>query len=324
MSKQQNFNMKKFIALAAILSAGCMLTLAQAGSEVQHRTISANGIKLHYVVSGEGEPVVLVPGWPESWYAWRRVIPELVKNGRRVFVIDPRGFGDSDMPQTGYDPETIANDLHAFITALDLAKNGGVDIVAHDVGTWISFHHATRFPQDVRRLVLTEASIPGVSTLPGGATDDATNLRTWHFAFNRLDDLPEILVQGHEREYLTWFFNHKTLKKDAFDQAAIDEYVRLFSRPGAAKASFDYYRVAFSASGVEQAKESAARRLTMPVLALGGEGGVGSALLKTLQPLGDHVSGGVLKGYGHYLPEECPEELTRAILDFWNSHPTVK
>ncbi|MGH8474381.1 MAG: alpha/beta fold hydrolase [Methylococcales bacterium] len=282
----------------------------------------ANGVKLHYVVSGEGEPVVLVSGWPESWYAWRRVIPKLVSTGRRVYAIDPRGFGDSEKPLTGYDPDTLARDLHGFIDALGLAKNGGMDIIGHDIGTWITFAHATTFPKDVRRLVVTDASIPGVSTLPGGTTDRATNARIWHFAFNRLDDLPETLVQGHERAYLSWFFGNKTLHKDAIDATALDVYVRAFSQPGAARAGFDYYRGFFDEAGL--AKANAARRLAMPVLALGGEGGVGGALLKAVQPLGDKVRGGVLAGCGHYMPEECPEELTRAILEFWQSNPQSK
>ena len=300
--------------------AASNLRLTPRGIETRHGEVLVNGVKLHYVVAGEGEPVVLVPGWPESWYAWRRVMPELVRNGRRVFAIDPRGFGDSEKPLDGYDPDTAAKDLHAFIEALELGKGHGVDVVGHDIGTWIAFAHATTFPKDVRRLVLTDASVPGVSTLPGGTSDRATNLKTWHFGFNRLDDLPEMLVQGHERAFLTWFFANKTLRKGAIDEAEIDEYVRVFSSPGTARAGFAYYRAAFDDTGLAQAKAEAARRLTMPVLALGGEGGVGGALLKVVQPLGDNVQGGVLAGCGHYLPEECPEELTRAILEFWRSN----
>ncbi|MGH6821128.1 MAG: alpha/beta fold hydrolase, partial [Methylocella sp.] len=285
-------------------------------------TILVNGVKLHYVIAGEGEPVVLVPGWPESWFTWRRVIPKLVqKTAGACTPSTPRGFGDSDKPVGRYDPGTAANDLHALIAALNLAKDGGVDIVGHDIGTWITFAHATTYPQDVRRLVLSEASIPGVSTLPGGTPDRATNLRIWHFGFNRLNDLPEILVKGHERAYLAWFFNNKTLHKGAIDDA-LDEYARLFSNPDNVRASFDYYRDSFDETGLAQGKAEAARRLTMPVLALGGEGGVGEAMLKTLQPLSDNVHGGVLTGCGHYLPEECPDELTQAILEFWKTNPS--
>jgi pimeloyl-ACP methyl ester carboxylesterase len=290
-------------------------------TNARHETVSVNGVKLHYVVDGDGDPVVLVPGWPESWYAWRQVMPELVRNGRRVFAIDPRGFGDSEKPLSGYDPDTTANDLHAFIEALGLASGGGVDIVGHDVGTWIAFNHATRFPNDVRRLVLTDAAIPGVSSPPGGVPDRAKNIKTWHFAFNRLDELPEILVKDRERTFLIWLFANKTLRKGTFDEAAIDEYVRVLSSPGATRSGFEYFRAAFDDGAISQAKIKSAR-LTMPVLALGGEGGVSDALLKTMQTLGDDVHGGVIAGCGHYLPEERPEELARAILDFWQSNPS--
>lgn len=176
------------IVCALLLSAICGSTSAEpaprmtavtsisraGGAEIadfQHASVMANGVRLHYVVTGKGEPVVLVPGWPQSWYAWRLVMPELVRAGRRVYALDPRGFGDSDKPPTGYDPDTAAKDLHAFMEALGLSASGGVDVVGHDVGTWIAYFHAATFPQDVRRLVLTEASIPGVSPPPSGIPD---------------------------------------------------------------------------------------------------------------------------------------------------------
>ena len=145
------------------------------------------------------------------------------------------------------------------------------------------------------------------------------NLKSWQFAFNRLDDLPEILVTGRERAYLTWIFETKSLRNYAIEPAAVDEYVRVFSEPGAVRASFAWYREAFSAEGLAQAKVRAAQRLPMPVLALGGSDGVGDALHATMATLGDHVSGGAIgEGCGHFLPEECPDELATAMLTFWH------
>lgn len=311
-----------WLAPLIVMANGPALTTGEAQAELRHATVAVNGIRIHYVVTGVGEPVILVPGWPECWLAWRRVIPEFVRGGRRVYAIDPRGFGESEKSPTGYDPVTAADDLHGFIEALGLAKSGGVDIVGHDLGTWIAFAHATTYPGDVRRLVLSEANLPGVSALPGGTPDAETNLRIWHFGFFRLDDLPEMLVRGHEREFLTWFFTNKTRRKDAIEPAALDEYVRLFSDPGTARASFNYYRDFFAAKGIAQMQANARRRLRMPVLALGAEGGVGSALLNTVRPLGDNVHGGVLAGFGHYLPEECPELFARTIAEFWAANPS--
>ncbi len=204
----------------------------------EHHSVLANGVRLHYVSAGEGEPVLLIPGWPQSWYAWRFVMKDLAAAGRRVVAVDPRGFGDSEKPARGYDLLTAADDIHAFIQAAGLARPGGIDVVSHDVGTWIAYSHASAYPHDVRRLVLSEASIPG-TTPPSGPPGDAANVKTWHFGFNRLDDLPEILVQGHERAYLTWLFANKSMRGWQFDSSAIDEYVRVFSAPGAARAGFE-------------------------------------------------------------------------------------
>jgi len=295
------------------------LTASQPFGEVAHHVVRVNGVRFHYVTAGSGEPVVLIPGWPESWIAWRKVIPLLVKQGRQVYVLDPRGIGDSDKPQGGYDLDTAARDLHGFIAATGLARTGGVDIAAHDVGTWIALAHAQAYPSDVRRLVLTEAALPGVSPpTPAGIPSEAVNLKSWQFSFNRLDDLPEILVQGHERAYLAWIFATKSQRNYAIEPAALDEYVRVFSEPGAARASFAWYRTVFSPEELARAKARTAQRLTMPVLALGGSDGVGDALRATIATLGDRVEGGAVgEGCGHFLPEECPDELTAAILAFW-------
>ena len=151
---------------------------------------------------------------------------------------------------------------------------------------------------------------------------EAINLKSWQFPFNRLIDLPEILVQGHERDYLSWIFATKSTRAYAIEPAALDEYVRVFAAPGGARAGFDWYRAAFSPEGLAQAKLRATRRLPMPVLALGGKDGVGDGLRVTVATLGDHVTGGGIgEGCGHFLPEECPEELMAAILAFWRETP---
>jgi len=290
-------------------------------TDLEHHTVKIDGTRFHYVTAGAGEPVLLLPGWPESWIAWRKVVPLLVKAGRKVIVLDPRGFGESDKPAGGYDLDTAARDLHRFLEVTNLAQPGGIDIVAHDVGTWIGHAHAANYPADVKRLVLTESNIPGVTTFGGGIPSEAVNLKSWQFAFNRLNDLPEILIQGREREYLAWLFATKSYRAHAIDAAALDAYVRQYSAPGALRAGFAWYRENFNAEGLAQAKIRAAKRLTMPVLALGGSEGVGDALRTTVATIADRVEGGAIagagEGCGHFLPEECPAELTDAVLKFW-------
>jgi pimeloyl-ACP methyl ester carboxylesterase len=309
------------VLLVAVFAASPALpqTAAAPFGEVAHHVVRVDSLRFHYVTAGSGEPVVLIPGWPEmSWIAWRKVIPLLVKAGRQVYALEPRGFGDSDKPQGGYDLDTAARDLHGFLAATGLSRPGGVDIVGHDVGTWIGHSHAALYPGDVKRLVLTESNVPGVTPPPSGFPSEAVNLKSWQFAFNRLDDLPEILVQGRERAYLAWLFATKTTRTHAIEPAAFEEYVRVFSTPGVARAGFAWYRANFSTEGLAQAKARAGKRLPMPVLALGGSDGVGDALRAAVATIGDNVKGGAIgDGCGHFLPSECPDELAAALIAFW-------
>jgi pimeloyl-ACP methyl ester carboxylesterase len=316
-------------ALAAV-AAGVMLATSGASQStaeaepIEHHVAKIEGVGFHYVTAGTGDPVLLLPGWPESWIAWRKVVPLLVNEGRRVVVLDPRGIGESDKPVGGYDLDTAARDLHRFLEVANLSRTGGIDIVAHDIGSWIAEAHAASFPADVKRLVLTEVLIPGFIPTPQSAIpSDSANLKGWQFAFNRLNDLPEVLVQGRERAFLSWIFATKSTRSYAIDSAALEEYTSQYSAPGAMRAGFAWYRANFGAEGVVQAKSRASKRLPMPVLALGGSDGVGDALRATLAPIGDRVEGGSIggsaEGCGHFLPEECPAELTEAIIGFWRT-----
>jgi pimeloyl-ACP methyl ester carboxylesterase len=281
-----------------------------------------NGIRLHYAVTGHGEPVLLLHGWPESLVAWRHVMPLLAKSGRRVWAIDLRGFGDSDKAAAGYDLDNVARDVHEFIRAAPVATDGqGVDIVAHDLGSWVAHALAANYPADVRRLVLSEALLPAIAPAPPAIPDEAANLRTWHFAFNRLDDLPEILVRGREREYLTFLFQTKSVRRWRIDAPTLEEYVRQFSAPGAARAGFDYYRVNYSTAGLAKARARSEKMLAMPTLAIGASGGVGDALYKTLRQVAPDLQGVVLDDCGHFLPDECPDEVVGAVTAFWRSRP---
>jgi len=309
-----------FPAAAAAGAANAAPASVAASFGFADHAVAANGVRLHYVVVGEGDPVLLLPGWPESWYAWRFVMKALAEAGREVYALDPRGFGDSEKPASGYDLATAADDVHAFIQTTGLARAGGIDIVSHDVGSWIAYAHANAYPEDVRRLVLSEALIPWTAP-PAATPSDAQNVKSWHFGFNRLNDLPEILVQGHERAYLAWLFANKSVRGWTIDPAALDEYVRVFSAPGAARAGFDYYREAFNASGMAQMKTRLTHKLATPILTLAAEGSLGPNMLLNLQPLAQNVRGEVIAGCGHYLPEECPSEFAQAVTGFWRETP---
>ena len=281
-------------------------------SRFRHGTATVDGVRLHYVEGGEGPPVLLLPGWPQSWYAWRHVMTGLLEAGRRVVALDPRGMGDSDRPGQDYDMATIAAEVHDFAEQVGLLEAGPFDVVAHDIGTWIAFAYAADWPADLRTLAVFDAAIPGVTPPPAaGATPDAVNVKQWHFAFNRLDDLPELLVTGRERAFLTWLMKSKAVRPWTIGPADMDEYVRTAEIGGTMRASASFYRVGFGPEGLRQSRARAERRLPMPVLAFGAETGVGTVLVDTMRQVADDVRGGVFGNCGHYMPEEAP----LAVLD---------
>lgn len=287
------------------------------GLAFRHGMATVRGVRLHYVEGGHGRPLLLIPGWPQSWYAWRDVMPALAAAGHRVIAVDPRGMGDSDHPPTGYDTATVAADLHALVQHLGLTDDGPIDVVGHDVGGWIAFAFAADWPADVRRLGLMEAALLGVSPPPpAGIPSDAVNVRTWHFAFNRLPDLPEMLVAGREREYLGWLFAQRAAKPWVFTPQVLDEYTRVYTQPGGARTAFAYYRAGASEEALAQNRQRAARGLPMPVLAIGGELSVGAALKDTLRPLASQLQGEVILACGHFVMEECPDAVLAQLLPF--------
>jgi pimeloyl-ACP methyl ester carboxylesterase len=284
---------------------------------LQHKLINVDGIRIHYVEAGVGAPILLIPGWPESWYAWRDVIPKLAQSGRRVIAIDPRGMGDSAHPSQGFTPQIVAAEIHRFAQLLGLLDGMQLDVAAHDVGAWIAYAYASDWPTDVRTLTLLDAALPGVSPLPtADIPADEVNTRTWHFSFNRIPDLPEILVRGHEREYLTWLFSQKAARPWVFTPAVIDEYTRTYTQPGGTRTAFAYYRESFSRESLDANKARASKMLEMPVMAIGGQSGVGLSLLNTMKGIARNVQGHVLADCGHFVMEECPEEVASHLIKF--------
>ena len=197
-----------------------------------HNTASVNGIQLHYVIGGQGDPVVLIHGWPETWYAWHKVMPALAKN-YTVIAPDLRGLGDSSKPVTGYDGKTLAEDIHQLVGKLGFKT---IFLVGHDIGTQVAYSYAAAHPTEVKRLAVMELPIPGF-TPPG------LEGKIWWFVFHQTPDVPEALVQGKESIYLSWFYQNLAYNPAGITQAAINDYVNHYSAPGAMRAGFEHYRV---------------------------------------------------------------------------------
>ncbi len=276
------------------------------GIPFSHHLKTVNGIQIHYVIGGQGDPVVLLHGWPETWYEWRHVMPVLAKN-YTVIVPDLRGLGDSSKPVTGYDGKMASEDIYQLIPQLGFKK---IFLVGHDVGAEIAYPYAAAHHNNVKRLVILDVPILGIG--PG------RNLSgLWHIPFHMVRDVPEMLVQGHEREYLTWFYRHFTCNPEAITQEDIDEFVSHYSAPGGMRAGFEYYR-AFP-ENMKQNIESSKIKLPMPVLALGGECSFGTAALESMRLLATDVHGGLVPNSGHWIPEEQPKFLVDQLFKFFGS-----
>ena len=288
----------------------------------RHGTARVGDLHLHYVEGGDGRPILLIPGWPQTWYAWRHVMPLLVEAGRRVIAIDPRGTGESDRPLEGYDLTTVAADIHGLVEALDLSSDGPIDVAGHDVGAWIAYAYASDWRSDIRRLALLDALIPGLSAPRVDLGVREGHLRSWHFPFNQLDDLPELLLAGREHSFLTWLFRAKSVRPWAFTADDIGEYARQLAAPGAIRAATAYYKAAFSAEGIAANRRRAKKPLDIPLHVLAAERGLGEAMVEALTPLAREVRGRAVSHCGHYMPEECPDEIAAELLAFFEPAST--
>lgn len=269
-----------------------------------HHTAKVNDVQLHYVIGGQGEPIVLLHGWPTTWYEWRRIMPKLSEN-YTVVVPDTRGLGDSSRPANGYDKKTLAQDIFSLVQKLNFEQ---VNLVGHDVGGQIAYAYANEYPEKVSHLAILEVALSG---LAGWNKFDP-----WHFSFHTVRDLPEVLVAGKERIYLTHFYTNPqyVYNPASFSQTEIDEYVRTYSAPDAMRAGFEYYR-AFN-EDAQQNQKYAQVRLKMPVMAVGGANSLGDFLYQQLQEVAENVQGELIDNCGHWPSIERPNELTELLLDF--------
>ncbi len=279
----------------------------------EHRFETIDGVRLHYVTGGkaDGPVVLLLAGFPESWFAWRKLMPSLAAN-YRIIAPDLPGQGDSDRPADGYDTESLATAVHKLLGRLGITRHA---LVGHDVGAWVAYPYAAMFGSDVSRLVLMDAGIPGV-TLPEALPISPDRAwRTWHFAFHAIPDLPEMLITGREAEYLDWFLRRKAADPQSFSDADIVEYLRVFRKDGGLRAGLAFYRAA--ALSARQNRALAARgKLAMPVLALGSDQGSIADMATPLRAIAEDVQGGIVGHCGHFLPEEQPDAVAKELMAF--------
>src|SRR6202521_4242656 len=271
---------------------------------IQSRFANVNGTRLHYLVAGKGDPVVLLHGYAEKSHMWLPLMPKLAAS-HTVIAVDLRGAGQSSTPADGYTKAALAQDVHAITQKLGYQRTR---IVGHDIGLMVAYAFAALYPNEVDRIVLMDAFLPGV-----GKWRDVWLMRDlWHFHF--YGKTPLALVHGRERIYFEHFWNdfaanpaHSIPERDR------RFYAKAYGRPGGMRAGFEYFR-AFEKDGEDFAR-FAQKPLTMPMLVLTGEKASAEFLIEQGRLVATNVESVVIRGSGHWLMEEAPEQVIPKLVE---------
>ena len=271
----------------------------------QSRFAEANGVRLHYLIAGQGDPVVLLHGYAQTSHMWLPLIAKLAGT-RTVIAPDLRGIGESGTPPDGYTKAAMAEDIHALVQSLGLKR---IRIVGHDIGLMVAYAFAAQHPAEVDRIVLMDAFLPGV-----GSWRDVWLMRDlWHFHF--YGETPLALVAGRERTYLEHFWNDFAADRNhSVPEADRQLYAKAYGRPGGMRAGFEVFR-AFERDAEDFAR-FALQPLTMPMLVLTGEKASGDGLIRQARLVASDVEGIVVRGSGHWLMEEAPDQVIPRLVEF--------
>jgi len=286
-------------------SSGIPAKADEAAVAIASRVAEVDGVKLHYLTAGHGPTVILLHGYTQTSRMWRPIIPLLAEKFT-VIAPDLPGIGDSEIPSDRLDMKNAAIRIHGLAKSLGVAK---ARVVGHDIGLMVAYAYAAQFPAETEKLVVMDAFLPGVA----GWEDVYNNPGIWHFRFN--GPTPEALVKGRERIYFDYFWNDfaadKTHSLPEADRAA---YAAAYARPGRMRAGWAYF-VSFQQAAKDFA-ELSKTKLTMPVLAIGGEKANGTVLGEQMKIVATNSTMIVLKDTGHWVLEEQPKQTTDALLKF--------
>ena len=294
------------LSLAILLGPSPSFAQTPAGTNaISSRFAEANGTKLHYLSAGHGPALLLLHGYAETSRMWRPIIPRLAEKFT-VIAPDLPGIGDSDIPSSGLDMKSAAATIHALVKSLGVTS---ARVVGHDIGLMVAYAYAAQFPTETEKLVEMDAFLPGVA----GWENVYNNPVIWHFRFN--GETPELLVRGRERIYFEHFWNNFAADKNhSIPEADRVAYAAAYARPGRMRAGWAYF-VSFQQAAKDFAQLSQTK-LTMPVLAIGGEKANGDVLAKQLKLVATNVTVVILKNTGHWVLEEKPKETFDALFNF--------
>ena len=295
-------------SLAILILLTTTSAIAQTRSRgIQDRFAEVNGLRLHYLVAGKGNPVILLHGYAETSHMWRPLMVELAKT-HTVIAPDLRGFGQSSKPMTGYDKKTMAQDIHSLAASLRFSR---AIVVGHDIGLMVAYAYAAQYPTEVDRVVLMDAFLPGV-----GDWKTVWLLRDlWHFHF--YGETPLKLVAGRERIYFEHFWNDFAADpKHSVPEADRQFYAKQYAQAGAMRAGFEVFRN--FEQDAKDFSQFAQTKLAMPMLVLTGEKASGEFLIEQSRLVNSNVEGVVIKGSGHWLMEEAPRQVIPKLVAFIN------
>ena len=274
----------------------------------ESRYVDAGDLRMHAAIGGDGPPLLLIHGWPQTWYQYRLLMPALARDFQ-VVAAEQRGIGLSDKPEDGYDTGTLANDFAALMEALGHDRFA---VVGCDTGMLIGYALAADHPDRVERLVVGEAPLPGITPPTPLVLPPPLNDRLWHIAFNALAKVNEQLVVDREEIFFAAEYSASAGSKK-LPEDVVGYYVDRLRSPEALHGTFQLYR-AFVRT-IAQNEQRKARRLAMPVLAIGGAESSGEMVADTMKLTADDVQGLVVPG-GHWLAEQAPEEFLTALTVF--------
>jgi pimeloyl-ACP methyl ester carboxylesterase len=272
---------------------------------IKARNIKVNGTTIHVRAGGKGPAVTLLHGFGDTGDMWAPVAEALIDD-HMVVAPDLRGIGLSAHPPGGYEKTNQAIDV---AQVLDRLKIDSTVLVTHDIGNMVGYAFAAQFPARVSRWVVIDAPLPGI----GPWDDQLRNPKVWHFNFRGPD--VERLVKGRERIYLDRFWNELSANPKKIDEATRRHYARLYARPGAMHCAFEQF-AAFTQDAQDNQVLAAKGKLTMPILALGGDHSYKTLMADIMRFVGTDITGGMIKDSGHWVMEEQPEQTTAAIVDF--------
>src|SRR5580704_11736914 len=276
-----------------------------ADAAIASQSAEVGGVKLHYLKAGHGPAVILLHGYTQTSRMWRPIMPLLAEKFT-VIAPDLPGIGDSEIPKAGLDMKSAAISIHGLVKSLGIEK---ARVVGHDIGLMVAYGYAAQFPVETEKLVVMDAFLPGVA----GWEDVYNNPGIWHFRFN--GPTPEALVRGRERIYFEHFWNNFAAdKRHSLPEADRVAYAAAYARPGRMHAGWEYF-VSFQQAAKDFAELSKIK-LTMPVLAIGGEKANGALLGQQMKIVASDAEMVVLKDTGHWVLEERPKDTTDALLKF--------